>query len=53
MHNNQYFPLFQNLIPFKVIAGKVKENSHFHSKENIVLGYHDPYVRDMMDFAVQ
>lgn len=37
MHNNRYFPLFQNLSPFKFSEGKVKENRVFSLKKVVKL----------------
>jgi murein DD-endopeptidase MepM/ murein hydrolase activator NlpD len=35
MHNDQYFPLFKNLLPFKISSGKVKQDNSWQEHQNI------------------
>ncbi|MDH5407376.1 MAG: M23 family metallopeptidase, partial [Gammaproteobacteria bacterium] len=35
MKNEQYFPLFKNLLPFKISSGKVKQGNNWISQSNI------------------
>jgi hypothetical protein len=37
MNNNQYFPLFKNLLPFKIRTGKVKKDGGWEDRKNIEL----------------
>jgi murein DD-endopeptidase MepM/ murein hydrolase activator NlpD len=37
MSNDRYFPLFENLVPFKINAGKVKENQHWREEQKFQL----------------
>lgn len=44
MSNNQYFPLFKNLLPFKISSGKVKEGEGWENEKNIELANGGHYV---------
>lgn len=37
MNNDQYFPLFKNLLPFKISSGKIKQGDAWVTQENITL----------------
>ncbi|MBN4053150.1 M23 family metallopeptidase [bacterium AH-315-L15] len=46
MSNDQYFPLFENLLPFKFSIGKIKHGDSWASKQNIKLTNKSHYVFD-------
>ncbi|WP_455208640.1 M23 family metallopeptidase [Kaarinaea lacus] len=46
MSNDQYFPLFENLVPFKICAGKVKEHNNWKDEKNIQLASGSHYLFD-------
>ncbi len=44
MNNEHYFPLFENLVPFKISTGKVKEQNDWKNENNIQLSSGSHYL---------
>lgn len=47
MNNAHIFPLFKNLLPFKITTGKVKKNNSWKIERNITLNNHGHYLFDI------
>lgn len=43
-NNEHYFPLFENLVPFRISTGKVKEQNDWKNENNIQLSSGSHYL---------